>query len=88
MPYSPSLFFSSYSFGIALFEHGVPYALIPFLQFSLPNFLANALGEHEAPHALFLSVADLSATDYGIAVECSLSVCLSVCVDVSTIKIL
>ncbi len=26
----------------------------------------------------FLSVADLSATDYGIAVECSLSVCLSV----------
>ena len=31
----------------------------------------------------FLSVADLSATDYGIAVECSLSVCVSV----STIKI-
>ena len=53
MPYSPSLFFSSYSFGIALFEHDVPYALIPFLQFSLPNFLTNALGEHEAPHTLF-----------------------------------
>ena len=30
----------------------------------------------------FLSVADLSATDYGIASECSLSVCLSVCVSV------
>ena len=27
-----------------------------------------------------LSVADLSATDYGIAAECSLSVCLCVCV--------
>ena len=36
---------------------------------------------------IFLSVADLSATDYGIAVECSLSIC--VCVSgVSTIKIL
>ena len=29
---------------------------------------------------VFLSVADLSATDYGIAAECSLSVCLCVCV--------
>ena len=29
----------------------------------------------------FLSVADLSATDYGIAAECSLCVCLSVCVN-------
>ena len=53
MPYSPSLFFSSYSFGIALFEHGVPYALIPFLQFSLPNFLANALGAWGSTYPLF-----------------------------------
>ena len=30
----------------------------------------------------FLSVADLSATDYGIAAECSLSVCVSVCLSV------
>ena len=37
------------------------------------------------PHLTFmsLSVADLSATDYGIAAECSLCVCLCV---VSTIK--
>ena len=31
----------------------------------------------------FLSVADLSATDYGIAAECSLCVCLSVSVRVN-----
>ena len=30
----------------------------------------------------FLSVADLSATDYGIAAECSLCLCVSVCVSV------
>ena len=53
MPYSPSLFVSSYSFWIALFEHGVPYAFIPFLQFSFPNFLANALGAWGSTYPLF-----------------------------------
>ena len=37
-------------------------------------------------YVLFLSVADLSATDYGIAAECSLSVCVSVCVACQPLK--
>ena len=44
-----------------------------------------AVATREMQTMTFLSVADLSSTDYGIAVECSLCVCLSV---VSTIKIL
>ena len=62
--------------GLVIIQTELVLSLLVFVRFKVK--MKMSLEGHVVATRYFLSVADLSATDYGIAAECSLCVCVCI----------